>query len=160
HSEKHSGASYRTLHNAQWLKNRKPLREAINRAGEGPAAPTPLFFDLRLGNLCNLKCTVCKPLYSSQIERDAVHSAWVTTAPHARLSGRFGDDGEWSQAPILVDEITGLSDNVEAIQLAGGEPTINHTHMGWLRRLCEQGKAKDIDLLLVTNLSNVRDDVL
>lgn len=32
--------------------------------------------------------------------------------------------------------------------------------MGWLRRLCEQGRAADIDLGVYTNLSNVRPEVL
>lgn len=126
-NEKHSGRSYRLNSRARWIENEPSLKEEIESAGDLPASSAPLFVDLRLGNLCNLKCTVCKPLYSSQIERDPVHSAWVTDAPYARLAGRFGDASEWSQADGLIDEIVDLSGDLRAIQLAGGEPTINKT---------------------------------
>jgi hypothetical protein len=54
-----------------------------------------MYFDLRLGNICNLKCTACKPLYSSQIEHDPMHSKSIVDAPYVRLTKRFEDEGEW-----------------------------------------------------------------
>ena len=47
------------------------FRRRIHESSEGATNHTPLTFDLKLGNVCNLKCTVCKPLYSSQIELTA-----------------------------------------------------------------------------------------
>ena len=52
----------------------------LERSVDGSASLNPLYFDLRLGNICNLKCTACKPLYSSQIERDPVHAPWIVDA--------------------------------------------------------------------------------
>jgi sulfatase maturation enzyme AslB (radical SAM superfamily) len=106
-----------------------------------------------------LKCTACKPLYSSQIERDPVHSPWITDAPYHRLAHRFTTTGDWSEAEELVDEIVAMAHELSLIQLAGGEPTINRTQMSVLRRLAASGKAKDIDLEVVTNLSNLRDEI-
>src|SRR5262249_14643706 len=41
------------------------------------AAPAPIYYQLMPGNLCNLKCRMCVPMYSSQIERDPVHRQWA-----------------------------------------------------------------------------------
>lgn len=159
HNEKHNGTSYRLLSNERWIDRNPALQQAIESAVDWATPTGPLLFDLRFGNLCNLKCTACKPLYSSQIERDPVHAPWVIDAPHARLPSRFGGDADWSEAGGLIDEIMDLSGDLRSIQLAGGEPTINKTQIGWLRRICDAGRAPDIDLSISTNLSNVRPEV-
>jgi sulfatase maturation enzyme AslB (radical SAM superfamily) len=154
--------SYRTHSNERWLasnENGPALREAIERSSDGIAPQTPMYFDLRLGNICNLKCTACKPLYSSQIEHDPVHSKWIVDAPYVRLEKRFGGEGEWFDANEMLDEIVGMADQLSLIQLAGGEPTINITQIAFLQKLCDTGRAADIDLEVVTNLSNVRPQV-
>ncbi|HEV3456588.1 MAG TPA: twitch domain-containing radical SAM protein, partial [Thermoanaerobaculia bacterium] len=38
----------------------------------------PNWFILELGNVCNLKCRSCSPLFSSRIAADAVQVAWTT----------------------------------------------------------------------------------
>jgi MoaA/NifB/PqqE/SkfB family radical SAM enzyme len=161
-NERFGRASYRTLSNERWLAahpNGSALQQAIERSAEGVAPRPPMYFDLRLGNICNLKCTACKPLYSSQIERDPVHSKWIVDAPYVRLAKRFADEGEWFDADAMLDEIVGLSDDLSLIQLAGGEPTINKTQIAFLQNLCATGRAANIDLEVVTNLSNVRPQV-
>jgi len=123
------------------------------------ASLDPSYFDLRLGNVCNLKCTICKPLYSSQIERDPVHAPWNTDAPYVRLANRFGTTDEWFNAEGLPNEIMEMSGNLAMIQLAGGEPTINRTQIAFLKKLCVAGRAPAIDLTVVTNLIAVQPDV-
>jgi sulfatase maturation enzyme AslB (radical SAM superfamily) len=161
-NERFGRVSYRQHSNDRWLGNHPragAIRQAIERSEDGATPQTPMYFDLRLGNICNLKCTACKPLYSSQIERDDVHSRWVTDAPYRRLTNRFGTEGDWSEADQLVEEIGTMADELSLIQLAGGEPTINKTQMALLKRLCATGQAHAIDLEVVTNLSNVRNEV-
>jgi len=41
-------------------------------------APRPSSIHLWLGNLCNLKCRMCSPHFSSQIAADPLHSRWST----------------------------------------------------------------------------------
>ncbi len=148
HNEKIGAGSYRLVANQRW--------QATVDADlcEGGQTRPPRYFDLRVGNLCNLKCVICKSLYSSQIERDPVHGPW-TEASYQRLEHRFEGSDDWDQAPEILDEIVAISRNVEEIQLAGGEPTINKTMIGWLNHLCETGKAAQIHLGLVTNFINV-----
>src|SRR5215204_3078069 len=85
HNESFGRASYRTHSNDRWLGHPvygMKLQRAVEESTDGAAKHTPMYFDLRLGNICNLKCTACKPLYSSQIERDPVHAKWVVDAPY------------------------------------------------------------------------------
>jgi MoaA/NifB/PqqE/SkfB family radical SAM enzyme len=156
-SEKFSGESLRTMWNARWLN--PELREAIDAAQDFEALSDPLYLDLRLGNICNLKCTICKPLYSSQIERDPVHARWAPYPPHREPNSRFGKT-EWSEAPELLDEIADLSGNVSCIYLAGSEPTINRTYLAWAERLADEGRAARIDLIMTTNLTNASQQFL
>jgi sulfatase maturation enzyme AslB (radical SAM superfamily) len=161
-NEKFGRNSYRLHSNSLWLgdhRKSEAIRATIEETQDGAVSRSPVYFDLRLGNICNLKCTACKPLYSSQIERDPVHAQWIVDAPYTRLENRFDSEGEWSEADELLDEIAGITDNLALIQLAGGEPTINKTQIALLKTLCKSGRAADIDLEVVTNLSNVRPEV-
>jgi MoaA/NifB/PqqE/SkfB family radical SAM enzyme len=154
--------SYRLRSNDLWLGDRSgaaALKQMIEQSADGVASLDPSYFDLRLGNICNLKCTICKPLYSSQIERDPAHAPWITDAPYTRLANRFGTADEWFDAEALPDEIMEMSGNLAMIQLAGGEPTINRTQIAFLKKLCAAGRAPVIDLTVVTNLIAVQPDV-
>lgn len=122
-------------------------------------AGPPRYFDLRIGNLCNLKCVNCRSLYSSQIERDPVHVRW-SNPPYVRLAHRFAGQDEWSESPLLLEEMKAISSDVREIQLAGGEPTLNKLLIEWLAHLCGTGQAKEIDIGLVTNLTNVQPRIL
>ncbi len=157
-NERFTGTSYRMDSRARWLDGNPALRAAIEQAEDWTAPADPLYVDLRLGNLCNLKCTICKPIYSSQIERDPVHARW-TNSVYDRRPGRF-PGSEWWEAEGLLDEIMEMSGNVAMIQLAGGEPTINRTELAWLKRLCDEGRAKDIELVLITNLTTAHQNLL
>jgi MoaA/NifB/PqqE/SkfB family radical SAM enzyme len=162
HDEAFGRKSYRKRSNDLWLGSRPEgaaICRMIDQSADGSTPLSPSYFDLRLGNVCNLKCTACKPLYSSQIERDPVHAPWIVDAPYTRLTNRFGTTGEWFDADGLVDEMAGMSSNLAMIQLAGGEPTINKSQIAFLKNLCTAGRAPDIDLIVVTNLIAVRQEI-
>jgi sulfatase maturation enzyme AslB (radical SAM superfamily) len=162
YNERYGRDSYRLQSNRRWLQEHPraaEIKRAIESSVDGHMPLDPLYFDLRIGNLCNLKCTCCKPLYSSQIEADPVHSRWVIDAAHGRFPNRFTDADEWSQSDALLHEIMACSGELSRIQLAGGEPTINKVQIGMLRRLCDEDRAKNIDLEVVTNLTNVREEI-
>src|SRR5262245_45922876 len=104
--------SHRTYTNKVWLRERPEgtaIAKEIDQSNDWEAS-APRYIDFRLGNMCNLKCTACKPLYSSQIERDPVQSQWVPKdAPYVRLHHRFGGVDDWQDADELSREIIALS---------------------------------------------------
>lgn len=122
------------------------------------AADDPVYVDLRLGNLCNLKCRMCHPDFSSQIERDSIHAAWRRGDRDTRvvdLSHRFSSNLEhWSESLQLIEELAEFTEEVELIQLAGGEPAINKAQLQLLQRLVERDQAKRIRLTIWSNLTS------
>jgi MoaA/NifB/PqqE/SkfB family radical SAM enzyme len=154
--------SYRQWANKYWLEDHpeaKRFLERIHRsAREGFAVEKPVSFDLRIGNTCNLKCRMCNPTYSSQIERDEVHGRGWLARDMPKKEHRFSNNLEdWSRSSTLLDEIVEFAGDVELIQLAGGEPTINRTQTEWLEHLVSSGRAGKVVLTIWTNLTNVKD---
>ncbi len=109
------------------------------------------YVDLRLGNLCNLKCRMCNPYASSQ---------WVDewqliypTTPTAELSKL--KKMQWIDNPIIWDNLAKLSDSIEEIYLTGGEPTLAISQYKLFDKLILSGHAKNITLKYNTNLTNI-----
>ena len=120
-------------------------------------AKTPVFFDLRLGNICNLKCRMCWPGYSSQIERDPVAARWSGSDGTPRIIGETIND--WQEAPGLLERLKLFSAEAVRIEMIGGETTINEPQLELLRHFVATGKASDIELFVISNLTNARDSV-
>ena len=65
--EKAGMSSMRLMYEDRW-KDKFTLEDAIPMTDEDGSLPdehTPFFYDLQLGNLCNLKCRICRPTVSS-----------------------------------------------------------------------------------------------
>ncbi len=103
---------------------------------------------------------MCHPDFSSQIERDAVHAEWRRGDRDTRvldLSHRFDNNLEhWSESLQLIEELAEFTEEVEFIQLAGGEPTINKAQLQLLQLLVERGQAPKIRLTLWSNLTSIQ----
>jgi len=77
-TEAQIGGSYRELSNNEWSGLIGPfeplLEESAKRDYE--VKEYPISFHLIPGTKCNLKCRMCNTLFSSQIQRDQIHSQW------------------------------------------------------------------------------------
>ena len=69
------------------------------------------YLDLRLGNLCNLKCRMCWPGASSK---------WAEDWPM-----EFDEGYDWPDHPYVWEQLEPFLDTVERIYLTGGEPTLS-----------------------------------
>jgi sulfatase maturation enzyme AslB (radical SAM superfamily) len=151
-AERLGAESHRLRFNTYWQRRRPDLMARIRERQEKAAFDKPLSADFRFGNLCNLRCQICNPHNSSQIERDAVLSKW-RDAKYVRMKGRY--QGEWYDAPELADEVGEFSSDIEFINLGGGEPSISKGVQKWFSRLIDSGQAAKIELRVQTNLTNV-----
>jgi MoaA/NifB/PqqE/SkfB family radical SAM enzyme len=161
-NEENNVPSYRQFALSEFSTIRgRPIAEIVaTSAAAGWTAEDPVYVDLRLGNLCNLKCRMCHPDFSSQIERDPVHAAWRRGDRDTRvldLSHRFDNNLEhWSESLQLIEELAEFTEEVEFIQLAGGEPTINKAQLQLLQTLVERDQAKRIRLTIWSNLTSIQ----
>jgi radical SAM protein with 4Fe4S-binding SPASM domain len=141
-SEAAGGVSRRLLTNAAYRQLGGGLAiEALAREGAESGyrlARGPDWFILELGNVCNLKCRSCSPLFSSSIAVDPIQAAWSTDAQapapgtrpaRHRLKLVPKNSSAWFEdVDVMVDMIAGSCGGNAMLSLIGGEPfLINHT---------------------------------
>jgi len=106
------------------------------------------FLDLKLGNICNLKCRICGTWSSSkwgQEELDyypnggEVQRQWIKQGQWPRKNRTF-----WEH----MDE---LLPHIKFFEFTGGEPFLIKQHFDLLQRAVDAGYAKDIDIHYNTN---------
>lgn len=118
------------------------------------------YVDLRLGNLCNLKCRMCNPWASSMWVKD-----WNEVVPTAQLDPPNPLTAETMEFMNVMTEWpdfkkTGLNfqdiaHTVEEIYLTGGEPTLAKSQYKLLDYCIENDLASGIRLKYNTNLTNI-----
>ena len=113
--------------------------------------PNIRYMDIRLGNLCNLRCRMCNP-YSSNQWVDEWHLIERELVPDekTRLSNMAWPDNERVSENLLK-----FADSIEEIYLTGGEPTLAISQYKLFDKLIELGVAKKISLKYNTNCTNV-----
>jgi glutamate-1-semialdehyde 2,1-aminomutase len=102
-TEKHGGVSRRLLSNTRWAAELGPLHDILlveARRQDQVVSQMPLYYQLMPGNLCNLKCRMCFPIFSSQIERDPVHRQWVPTLYEITRARKPALD--WTKGSVLL----------------------------------------------------------
>ena len=101
------------------------------------------YFDLRLNNICNMKCRTCNSHYSSQWENeDAKQGRTIITIDKDKRT-RYVDD--------ILTHIA----HIDMAYFAGGEPLITEEHYIMLEEMIKLGRT-DIRLRYNTNLSNLK----
>ncbi len=109
------------------------------------------YVDLRLGNLCNLKCRMCNPYASNMWVKEwhLVENA-LDNDEYIRLSKM-----DWPTIEKTWENLFGIIDTVDTIYLTGGEPTIIKEQHKLLDHVIKNGKAKKVRLKYNTNLTNI-----
>jgi molybdenum cofactor biosynthesis enzyme MoaA len=119
----------------------------------------PMYLDLRPGNLCNLRCRSCTPDKSSLLQREfaeiAGRDSWFRfTVGDGTVDANTGD---WSQRPSFRAELREMLPHARKLYFTGGEPTVIDENYSIMKECIDAGYAKDIDLMINTNLVLVPD---
>ena len=115
--------------------------------------PKAQYVDLRLGNLCNLKCRMCNPYASNQ---------WVSEwnmiedpLPEEELQRLDTDTMTWPNKTKVWEKLIAVADTIEEVYLTGGEPTLALAQYKLFDYLIERGLNENIILKYKTNLTNI-----
>lgn len=109
------------------------------------------YADIRLGNLCNLKCRMCNP-YASNQWVDEWPKIEPDTLPEKLLILK---KMQWFDNPAVWKNLADISANIEEIYLTGGEPTLAISQYKLFDMLIQADIAKHIKLKYNTNLTNI-----
>lgn len=112
----------------------------------------PVVADFQLGNLCNLKCRICRPMHSS---------AWMIEEANYDPAGRkqYLENITWKNIKKSFDanndgfwkDILNLLPNVTRLDFAGGEPFYIEKHWDIIRKCVDEGWSKNQYLHYNTN---------
>lgn len=115
----------------------------------GTQLGSPLDIDLRASNLCNLKCRMCSPYSSSQLNKEVISNKKI-------LSFQSSIDTTETDTWVTKKNLEFILSNIgysERIKLLGGEPTLMpevHRIMDYLI----DNDYRDVPLYFTTNLTN------
>ena len=116
----------------------------------GLIQPNFEYLELRLGNLCNLKCRTCNPYSSSKWteEYEKVESQLEFVRKYDRQAiFKWPDDQEFWENAFQS------STNLKLLFINGGEPTLINQHWTYLERLVLSGRSQNIDIKYNINMT-------
>ena len=144
-NEERAGRDSKRIHTLNRLKHMLPDQEWATDA-------KPLMFlDLKLGNICNLKCRICGPWSSSQFATEELNSMprEEQKSSHAYQMLRAGawpreNEQFWQQIDSVLTDI-------RYIEFTGGEPFMIDQHFDMLQGIVDRGIAHQVEIHYNTN---------
>lgn len=159
YNEKNNLISHRTLRNIQaaiyngeYFKDSLEQSPAFKRMNSDKIV-YPAFMHVTLSNLCNMKCRMCFPMYSSQLTEAYKKIGWMeTTEP--TLTDWTVDDNKWNDFLKLVEN----NNQLVSLHFMGGEP-LYHKRFYEFVDWCIDNEKTDFHLTFVTNGSVYKEDL-
>jgi len=136
------------------INSRLRLKDQYEQVDWSNDNPDQLWFvDLKLGNICNLKCRICGSWSSSKWAAEEM--AYVKAAgkdPKAHQAYTWLKQGNWPrETTAFWDNMRSLLPNIQYMEFTGGEPWLIQEHFDLLQYAVDQGYSKNIDIHYNTN---------
>ncbi len=166
--EKVGKRSYRQAHNEEWSKKlgARKIESLVNRSIDNDffVDQPPAYLDLRLGNLCNLKCRMCNPYNSVQIQKEWEKLDKKSDNQYSKFWNKYGLEFGTCTPWYESDQFwTGVEENIpylKKVYMTGGEPTLIEGNYRFLNKCREMGYANKIELFFNINFTNLKDDFI
>jgi MoaA/NifB/PqqE/SkfB family radical SAM enzyme len=144
--EERSGRTSKRMHTLDRLKHMLPEHDWT-----ADAKPL-LFLDLKLGNICNLKCRICGSWSSSTFAVEELANLGPDQNKKENHHYRMLKQGAWPREnPLFWSEIDQVVDQIRYIEFTGGEPFMIQEHFDMLQGLVNRGIAGQIEIHYNTN---------
>jgi len=147
YNEEDNGIKSKRIHEQSVFPQTDEIWASNNTREDGYIDMDLRFVELRLGNVCNVRCRTCNPASSSKwLEdyKDIVEKADFINKGYLGLN--FPEDFKWAEDDNFYDDLFESAPNLEVIYINGGEPTLIKQHWTYLRKLVDSGRSKDIIL--------------
>jgi MoaA/NifB/PqqE/SkfB family radical SAM enzyme len=144
-------------------KERLDLDSIIDSMTDDGSMPVNIpYFDLRLGNLCNLKCIMCSPHDSSAWIKE-----WKIQTPQYTNPMLIQDQGwdrtmdyTWYQKGSFLHSMRSQAEHIKELYFAGGEPLLIPEHEHILQFMIDSGYASNCILRYNSNGTEISDKLL
>jgi len=144
-NEERAGRTSKRMHTLDRLKHMLPDQEWT-----ADAKPL-MFLDLKLGNICNLKCRICGSWSSSQYAAEEI--AWTPREEQKQTYAyQMLRAGAWPRENTQFwKEIDLVLDDIRYIEFTGGEPFMISEHFDMLQGIVDRGIAHQVEIHYNTN---------
>jgi len=153
----------------EWRLTPEEFDDLVARSIENDyvSPDTPMYLDLRLGNLCNLKCRMCNPWNSSQIAKEHFE-LYDTNEKYKTLWTKYlgknplylKQENLWFESDFLWDEILSMIPKLHKVYMTGGEPTMVEGNFKFMKACIDMGYADKITLFFNLNCTNLNSKFL
>lgn len=127
------------------------VAEDLDYTDPGYYLSGPRHLNIKVSNICNLRCRTCQSrdsyLYHIEGEYYEKKNNLTNTAYTIEKFKKHFTDHQ-------LDELYEFSDNLERIELYGGEPFLDDQVPKFLTRLIDSGQSKNIDFRVSTNATH------
>jgi len=144
-NEEDAGRTSKRMHTLDRLKH------TIKDTNWTADAKSLMFLDLKLGNICNLKCRICGSWSSSQFATEEIQAAEPEQRKHTFAyqmlrAGNWPRENQnfWSEIDLCVNDI-------RYIEFTGGEPFMIDEHFAMLQGIVDRGIADQVEIHYNTN---------
>jgi MoaA/NifB/PqqE/SkfB family radical SAM enzyme len=144
--EERSGRTSKRMHTLDRLKHMIPDQDWT------VDAKPLMFLDLKLGNICNLKCRICGSWSSSTFAAEELANLGPNENKKSNHHYMMLKQGAWPREnPVFWQEIDQVVDQIRYIEFTGGEPFMIQEHFDMLQGLVNRGLAGSIEIHYNTN---------
>ena len=135
------------------MNSRIRLKEYYDSVDWMNTNPDQLWFiDLKLGNICNLKCRICGSWSSSKWAKEEIDYIPELLDRKTHLAYTYLKDGAWPrESELFWDNLRTLLPNIKYFEFTGGEPFLIEQHFELLRYAVEHGFSENIEIHYNTN---------
>jgi hypothetical protein len=145
--EERAGRTSKRMHTLDRLKH------MLASETEWTVEAKPLMFlDLKLGNICNLKCRICGSWSSSTFATEELANLAPDEDRKSSYHYSMLRQGAWPREnPKFWSEVEQASTDIQYIEFTGGEPFMIQEHFELLQGLVARDMAKNIEIHYNTN---------
>jgi len=145
--EEAAGRASKRINSKIRLKN---LYEQVDWQND---TPDQLWFvDLKLGNICNLKCRICGSWSSSKWAAEEMDYLPKGSDKKTHIAYQWLKQGKWpEESPAFWENLKQLLPHIKYFEFTGGEPWLIEQHWDLLKHAVDTGESKHIDIHYNTN---------
>jgi MoaA/NifB/PqqE/SkfB family radical SAM enzyme len=143
------------------IHSRVRLKELYKQVDWANDTPNQLWFlDLKLGNICNLKCRICGSWSSSKWAAEELDYMPKGFDKKTHIAYQWLKQGAWprNQETNFWDNLKQLLPNIKYLEFTGGEPWLIQEHFDLLKYAVAKGYSKNIDIHYNTNATQMPDE--
>jgi MoaA/NifB/PqqE/SkfB family radical SAM enzyme len=128
------------------------LKHVIDDSAWTADAKPLMFLDLKLGNICNLKCRICGSWSSSQFATEELNDMSPEIDKKTSFPYQMLRAGAWPRENTQFwGQIDQCLDQIRYIEFTGGEPFMIKEHFAMLQGIVDRGIAGNVEIHYNTN---------